>query len=547
MANYKSKFKGQQIDNLLDFVNDNKDNIAMQSDLPTVPTKVSDLTNDAGYIDSSALPTKVSDLNNDSGFIDNTVNNLINYYLKSETYTRSEINTLVNNAASGGFIKVNTLPTTDINTKAIYLVPYTGSKAKNLYEEYIYIDSDWEMIGTTKLDLSNYVTTSDLNTALNDYVTSTALNTALADYVETTDLNALIADYYTKTETDNLLDDKLDADKVGVANGVASLDSTGKVPTSQLPESSGSGVSDFNDLTNRPQKEITSIESIVDPVPLQPTHSLTGSVGFTPCGTIIAFYGDTAPTHYLACDGSEYNKSDYPELWTHLSSLTDTTPYVVDGDNTKFKVPDLRGEFLRGIGTNSHTDQGNGATDAGTHQDGTKIPYYATDSLGHVIVNEVGTSPSEEDANNDKNTNDWYWTNTTKVTSQDYTVKSYTPRPTNTSVLYCIAARDIYIDARFDYSTTEKVVGTWIDGKPIYQKTYDFVNTMDVTSNWTNTGIELPIDIIVGGGGWDIYKQYITLNFGIMTQPSSSSTLAVASWMNLTLKGITVQYTKTTD
>lgn len=36
----------------------------------TIPTKVSDLTNDAGYINSSALPTKTSDLTNDSGFIE---------------------------------------------------------------------------------------------------------------------------------------------------------------------------------------------------------------------------------------------------------------------------------------------------------------------------------------------------------------------------------------------------------------------------------------------------------------------------------------------
>lgn len=41
----------------------------IQNSLPTVPTKVSDLTNDSGYITSSALPTKVSDLTNDSGFI----------------------------------------------------------------------------------------------------------------------------------------------------------------------------------------------------------------------------------------------------------------------------------------------------------------------------------------------------------------------------------------------------------------------------------------------------------------------------------------------
>lgn len=35
----------------------------------SLPTKVSDLTNDTGFITSSSLPTKVSDLQNDSGFI----------------------------------------------------------------------------------------------------------------------------------------------------------------------------------------------------------------------------------------------------------------------------------------------------------------------------------------------------------------------------------------------------------------------------------------------------------------------------------------------
>lgn len=39
------------------------------SAIPTVPTKTSDLTNDSGFITSSALPTKTSDLTNDSGFI----------------------------------------------------------------------------------------------------------------------------------------------------------------------------------------------------------------------------------------------------------------------------------------------------------------------------------------------------------------------------------------------------------------------------------------------------------------------------------------------
>ena len=55
-----------------------------KADASNIPTKTSDLTNDSGFITSSSLPTKVSDLTNDSGFITNTVNNLTNYYTKSE-------------------------------------------------------------------------------------------------------------------------------------------------------------------------------------------------------------------------------------------------------------------------------------------------------------------------------------------------------------------------------------------------------------------------------------------------------------------------------
>lgn len=62
----------------------------------SIPTKTSDLTNDSGFITSASLPTKTSDLTNDSGFITNSVNNLTNYYTKSQTYTQGEVNSLLN-------------------------------------------------------------------------------------------------------------------------------------------------------------------------------------------------------------------------------------------------------------------------------------------------------------------------------------------------------------------------------------------------------------------------------------------------------------------
>ena len=60
-----------------------------------LPTKTSDLTNDSGFITSASLPTKTSDLTNDSGFITSSVSNLANYYTKSDTYSQSEVNSLL--------------------------------------------------------------------------------------------------------------------------------------------------------------------------------------------------------------------------------------------------------------------------------------------------------------------------------------------------------------------------------------------------------------------------------------------------------------------
>ena len=143
-----------------------------------------------------SVPTKTSDLQNDSSFITNTVNNLANYYLKSDTYTQTEVNNLISAAVNGRFEKVTTLPASG-EPNVIYLVPKTTALTNNVYDEYIWQDNAWELLGSTEIDLSNYVTTTDLSTALADYVTSSTFNTT-------------IANYYTKTEIGNLLDGKVD-------------------------------------------------------------------------------------------------------------------------------------------------------------------------------------------------------------------------------------------------------------------------------------------------------------------------------------------------
>ena len=112
-----------------------------------------------------SIPTKVSDLENDTGFITKTVNNLTNYYLKTDTYTKTEVNNLIAQINSFNVAIVQVLPTTNIDTHTIYLVPKEGS-TQDIYNEYLYVNNNWELLGTTEIDLTNYYTKTEVNTLL---------------------------------------------------------------------------------------------------------------------------------------------------------------------------------------------------------------------------------------------------------------------------------------------------------------------------------------------------------------------------------------------
>ena len=163
-------------------------------------TRLTDSRNPNPHTHSKAditdFPTNVSAFNNDSGFITNTVNNLANYYLKTETYTRAEVEQLIAAIKQGKFEIVAELPASG-DANVIYLVPKSTAQTSNSYDEYVYINNAWEKIGDTDIDLSGYVTDDELTTALQSYLTTSAFNTA-------------IANYYTKTEVGNFLDNKVD-------------------------------------------------------------------------------------------------------------------------------------------------------------------------------------------------------------------------------------------------------------------------------------------------------------------------------------------------
>lgn len=75
---------------------------------------------------------------------------------------------------------VNTLPVSDISETTIYLVPNSDPEQGNYYEEYIYVNNAWELVGTTEVDLSAYYTKLEVDVLLSAKANSSDVTTALA-------------------------------------------------------------------------------------------------------------------------------------------------------------------------------------------------------------------------------------------------------------------------------------------------------------------------------------------------------------------------------
>lgn len=101
-------------------------------------------------------PTKLSQFTNDSGFLTSTADNLANYYTKNQTYTQAQVNDLLGQLSSISISIVNSLPSTG-QSNIIYLVPKAGVTGTNVYTEYLWTGTKFEMIGDTSIDLENYL------------------------------------------------------------------------------------------------------------------------------------------------------------------------------------------------------------------------------------------------------------------------------------------------------------------------------------------------------------------------------------------------------
>ncbi len=100
--------------------------------------------------DASEIPTKLSQLMNDANF-----------------KTESEIQSMIEKASSLKKEVVTSLPTTG-KDDVIYLVQDPKGKDNNNYLEYLWLNGKYELIGSTQVDLSGYAKKSDMKTKLSE-------------------------------------------------------------------------------------------------------------------------------------------------------------------------------------------------------------------------------------------------------------------------------------------------------------------------------------------------------------------------------------------
>lgn len=110
-----------------------------------------------------------------------------------------------------------------------------------------------------------------------------------------------------------------------------------------------------------------------------------------PAGMILHFGMTQAPEGWLKCDGSEVAKADYPKLFAAIGNNFGELE-----NKNNFKLPDLRGEFIRGWDEGRGLD--NGRIFASEQEDALQDhSHYSGGVITRSIVNEMSVARVAEE------------------------------------------------------------------------------------------------------------------------------------------------------
>ena len=269
-----------------------------------------------------------SDIPDVSNFITKTVADLVNYYNKNETYTQAEIKALIEAVKT---IDMEIVPAKPEEPKSnvIYLIP-NGKTGNNIYDEYVYVNDKWELIGSTDIDLSNYYNKAEIDSKINIELSEEEKYTDMQTFA-----NNLIGDFTASlNEKQNIIADLGDI-RDGALKGSTALQS---VPAEYITETELNNYHDDTKQDTLIAGENVTIENNV--------------ISVTNSGAVDSVNGKTGAVVLNADDiGALPNTTKIP---TKTSDIENDSGYVKDTDYaTEDKAGVVKIKDVQGIGMTS--------------------------------------------------------------------------------------------------------------------------------------------------------------------------------------------------
>ena len=283
------------------------------------------------------IPKLVSELQNDAGYITKDVNDLVSYYDKTE------VDNMISTIPKFSIKVVDELPTEDISPTTIYLLRVEGD---DHFEEWVYVDNEWDKLGDGNIDLSDYATYSyvDGKLATKADIASLSAVAFSGRYEDLTGRPANLSQftndvgYLTEVPDGSVsrakLSSELNANLTAVENAVDGLqNSVRDLSSTKADKTTVSALSDTvalkADKSELPTKtsDITNDSGFITSADVPTKVSeLTNDSGYITSAALSPY--STTQQMNTAISTAVANKADRSEIPTKVSDLTNDSGFV---------------------------------------------------------------------------------------------------------------------------------------------------------------------------------------------------------------------------
>ena len=283
------------------------------------------------------IPKLVSELQNDAGYITKDVNDLVSYYDKTE------VDNMISTIPKFSIKVVDELPTENISPTTIYLLRVDGD---DHFQEWVYIDGEWDKLGDGNIDLSGYATYDyvDGKLATKADITSLSAVAFSGRYEDLTgqpvNLSQFSNDvgYLTEVPDGSVsrakLSSELNANLTAVENAVDGLqNSVRDLSNTKADKTTVSALSDTvalkADKTELPTKtsDLTNDSGFITSADVPTKVSeLTNDSGYITSAALSPY--STTQQMNTAISTAVANKADRSEIPTKVSDLTNDSGFV---------------------------------------------------------------------------------------------------------------------------------------------------------------------------------------------------------------------------